>query len=136
MITLTAEQARKLDHAANGRDTPIDFLRCWNIGYALFDEFSGDRFTSTTSLDSLQVYDPEETYENRYHPMSRADMASAVRATHREQPFLRGHTYRIYARYQVQNPGGFRRFIGLQVLDKLALVGPRGTAVKVGEVEL
>ncbi len=117
--------------------TEIDFLRASNVGFELADGFHGDPLNrAIPTLDRLSVYDPSEDYEHRYHPMTRADVAAAVRAYIRETPLFCGTTYRVYARYQTLQPHSIRRFVGLQFIDADALTGPSGPAVKLGTVEL
>ena len=124
-------------HAANEPETQVDFLRAVNIGYQLFDEFSGDALSHTDDLSTLKVYAPEILFPNHpYRPLNRNDLATAMRYIRSE--LWHGHSYRIYARYHVTHNHSciFRKFDKLEVIDKLALVGPGGPAVKLGEVEL
>ena len=117
--------------------TKIDFLRAWNIGYELADDFQGDLLNrAIPTLDRLSVYDPHEDYGHRYHPMTRQDMADAVRAYIRETPLFCGKVYRVYARYSKLHSGimPIYRFTHLEFIDADALTGPSGPAVRLGEV--
>ena len=112
--------------------TTYDFLQSWNLGYKLFDEFDGDNLSHTDSLSVLQVHDGGA----KFHPMTRTDLAQAVRAYTRETNLFHGRTYRVYARYSRIDGSSKRRFKCLEFIFNEALTGPSGPAVKLGTVEL
>jgi len=124
-----------------GPGTEIDFFRAWNVGFKLFDGFGGDPLNKAIkTLDDVKVYDPEETYENRYHGMTRNDMASSVRSYIRNVPLFRGTEYRVYARYIVVQKGERQlfRFVGLEFVraENVLGGGPSGPAVRLGTITI
>ena len=47
-----------------------------------------------------------------------------------------GHAYRVYIRYNRSNLTNTRQFVSVEIIDRNALTGPSGSAIKVGEIDL
>jgi len=110
----------------------MDFLRVWNLGYRLFDQFRGDSLSGIDDLSMLSVYDTET---GQYHPFNREDLSAAVNAANKKTPMRHQHTYRLYARFHRTFTGKLR-FDGVEIIDALALTSPSGCAVRLGKEEV
>ena len=133
-LALTAQQDADIRKALNTPPT-IDYLRASNAGFAVWDAHKGD------DLDTVQVYEgckrvAADRIKAQYHQLDRNEFSREVAAFNRKVPLRRGHTYRVYVRYARSNISNIRVFTRVEIIDHNALVGPSGTALLVGKIEL